>query len=316
MALVKGRMRHLLLPVIILLGCGCHLGEPPGRLVVVHMAPVPIYEDEFLVRWHRARLERDDGGAAPKMALQIHKRAILQDMIERRLLLREAERAQVNVLHQDVEAALSRMQKGYSSAEFAASLQQQNLTQAEVRGELRDSLVVRKYIRDFIYARVAVTDAQIEAAASQQHDLLVPDEVHVRHIVVKAADVAKDIVQQLAAGMRFEDAAVKYSLSPDGKGGGDLGFFARGVMPSVFDEVCFSLPIGRPSSVIASPYGFHVFLVVERRQARSMEAAMVQKTMEQALRHPKERQALHDRLQALQTRAGVHVEEDRLARLD
>ena len=38
-------------------------------------------------------------------------------------------------------------------------------------------------------------------------------------------------------------------------------------MPEVFD-VCFDLPVGQLSSVVPSPYGFHVFKVLERRPAR------------------------------------------------
>ena len=62
--------------------------------------------------------------------------------------------------------------------------------------------------------------------------------------------------------------ARKHSLSPDAKQGGDLGWFERGAMPPIFEQVCFALPEGKVSDVVASSYGFHLFKVIGRRPAR------------------------------------------------
>ena len=62
---------------------------------------------------------------------------------------------------------------------------------------------------------------------------------------------------------------------PEGKNGGDLGWIGRGAgFPEVFD-VCFSLPLNAVSDVTPSPYGFHLFRVVERKAAsrRTLEQA-------------------------------------------
>ena len=54
------------------------------------------------------------------------------------------------------------------------------------------------------------------------------------------------------------DALAAFDRFAVGRGGG---------FPEVFD-VCFSLPLNSVSDVVPSPYGFHVFRVVEHLRAR------------------------------------------------
>src|SRR5205823_4436502 len=64
---------------------------------------------------------------------------------------------------------------------------------------------------------------------------------------------------------------------PDGGRGGDLGWFARGTMPKVFDEACFSLKPGQVSGVMQSSYGYHLFKLLGRRPAKKRSLDEVQK---------------------------------------
>ena len=115
--------------------------------------------------------------------------------------------------------------------------------------------------------------------------------------------------------MAFEDAAQKYSLSPDGQAGGDLGTFARGVMPQSFDETCFALKPGEVSRVVASPYGFHVFKVIEHHPARELTLADVRGAVEAKLRRVKEWDAQLVHVATLRRSAAVVVKEEKLAQV-
>jgi peptidyl-prolyl cis-trans isomerase C len=69
--------------------------------------------------------------------------------------------------------------------------------------------------------------------------------------------------------------ASRASIAPEGKRGGDLGWFGRGQgMPEVFDT-CFRLQPNAISDVVPSPYGFHVFQVIEKKPParRTLEEA-------------------------------------------
>ena len=96
------------------------------------------------------------------------------------------------------------------------------------------------------------------------------DRIRVRHLLVKTEEEAELIRGDIRARkISFANAAQRYSIAPEGKGGGDLGWFSRGQLPKVFDS-CFDLETKRLSKVVASDYGYHLFEVLERQKAGEM----------------------------------------------
>ncbi len=62
----------------------------------------------------------------------------------------------------------------------------------------------------------------------------------------------------LEAGEPFEKVAADISDGPMGVRGADLGWFTRGEIGPAFDERVFALAPGERSSIIESPFGFHI----------------------------------------------------------
>lgn len=91
------------------------------------------------------------------------------------------------------------------------------------------------------------------------------EEVHVRQILVHDENLANQIVERLKKGEHFEDLSSQYSLAPNAKKGGDIGYVSRGELPKMFEDVIFALKPGQISSVIRTDSSFHVFRVDERR---------------------------------------------------
>src|SRR5690606_29209000 len=157
---------------------------------------------------------------------------------------------------------------------------------------LRNQIMIRKYFKEHVFSRIAVTDQEIDAYLEQNPQLRVaPEQVRALQIVVKSEEEATEIARELRRGLAFEDAAIKYSLSPEGKNGGDLGYFARGEMPAVFDEVCFAMRAGQVSKVVASDYGFHIFKVIDHVSVGERPTAQLREEVETLLLRRKEREA-------------------------
>lgn len=111
-----------------------------------------------------------------------------------------------------------------------------------------------------------------DAALKPKYDKLVESmkgesEVHARHILVDSEDKAKTLIAQINKGADFAKLAAENSKDPgSAQKGGDLGFFARGMMVPEFDTVAFALEPGKVSQTpVQTQFGWHILKVDERR---------------------------------------------------
>jgi peptidyl-prolyl cis-trans isomerase C len=81
------------------------------------------------------------------------------------------------------------------------------------------------------------------------------------HILVKQEAKARDILQQLKKGAKFQVLAKKYSSCPSAKKGGDLGEFRQGTMVPQFDKAVFKNEVLTPF-IVKTKFGWHVVKVL------------------------------------------------------
>jgi peptidyl-prolyl cis-trans isomerase D len=108
----------------------------------------------------------------------------------------------------------------------------------------------------------------------------VPDEVKVRHILIKvpagadaktdaaAKQKAEDLLKQIKGGADFAALAKANSDDPGSKEqGGELGMIQRGVTVPAFEKAAFELQPGKVSDVIKTQFGYHILQVEEKQTA-------------------------------------------------
>ncbi len=249
-------------------------------------------------------------GTAPRSPEQIEpfKQALLETLVERLVLLQAARDAQVEVSAEEVDRRVLALTSEYPAGTFDTALAQSQTTKTELARRTREQLVIERLIADQVFARVAVTEDQIRREYDENPDAWSePEQVHAQQLVVKGLDEAKRLQQLLWQGKKFPDLARKYSLSPDAKVGGDLGWFKRGELPPAFDDAIFRLSPGGVSEVVSTDYGFHLFKLIEKKPARKRELTEVRASIEtkllDALRS--ERQAAY--VKAIREKAKVKV---------
>ncbi len=241
------------------------------------------------------------------------KRALVQTLTDRMLLMQEARKNNVTVSPEEIDRGLLRISSDYPAEGFNQALAQGQLSVAEVKARTQVMLAIEKLFQEHVYPRVAVTEDELRRYFEEHApEFQEPEEVRASQIVVKGLDDAKRIQAQLQTGKKFAELARKYSLSADAKVGGDLGFFARGVMPAKFDEVCFSLAVGAVSGIVETEYGFHLFRVTERKAGRKKELVEVRKLVEEKLIKERRTVAEAEYLKALREKASVTVNEQTL----
>ena len=302
--------------VLLLVGCHRRPPEDPSTTPVAWVNGQVLTRAEFERELGRS-LELADGSSAPTPEhLAALRRTVLQAGLDRLLFVQEAGRRGLEISAADVEQRLQRMRADWPADEFEALLAQRHQTLDELRAELRAQLLQERLFHGLVYPRVAVTEEEIRAELEAHPDLLQEaEQVHAAQIVVKELDQAKEIRARLREGAKFADLARERSLSADAKDGGDLGWFARGVMPPQFDAVAFSLGPGQISDVVTTDYGFHVFKVLERRPARKRDVGAVRAEVERRLLQGKQEQAQTEFVNQLRSKAVVRVNEALVAQV-
>ena len=132
--------------------------------------------------------------------------------------------------------------------------------------EKRDDMRRQKLIGELTADVAAPTDLAIRAYYdAHPAEFRSGEEVHVRQILVHDESLADQIEEKLKKGASFEDLSTQFSLAPNAKKGGEIGFVGRGELPKMFEDQIFSLRPGTISGVIQTESSFHIFKVDERR---------------------------------------------------
>lgn len=280
----------------------------PKPVALVNGEPI---SPELLAR----ELRQTRAGAEGEGPGELLRKRVLDDLVDRALLLQQARARSVVVGQDQVERAFLRIRSEYPGTHFDDLLAQERLSQGELKARLRDQLTVERLFHEEVFPRVQVAPAEVERwyadhpAAFQE-----AEKVRVLQVVVASRDEAAQVREQLRrAPATFADVARRASIAPEGKNGGELGWIERGAgFPEVFDA-CFSLPLNTVSEVTPSPYGFHLFKVVEKKPASRRALEQARAEIAERLLRDKRARAQEEYLATLRARASIQLDQAALA---
>lgn len=294
-----------------LAGCNKKDKEDPDANVVATVNGEVLSRADFEQELGRelASSANESGQHTPE-DVEPYKRALLETLISRMVLLQEARTHNVTVSPEEVDRGVLRLSSDYPAGNFNDVLAQGQLSMAELKAREAARLTIEKLFTNHVYTRVAVTEEELRAYyAAHETEFSEPEQVRAAQIVVKGIDEARRVQAQLKSGKKFADLARKYSLSADAKVGGDLGFFPRGQMPPAFDQVVFYLSPGQVSDVVETEYGYHLFRVLEKKAGRKLEFTEVREQVEAKLLAQRRAEAQETYEKELRAKAQVWVNE-------
>lgn len=284
--------------------------DPSTRIVaLVHGEPIT----GEAVR--RELAQSFEGSATLEGNPEVARRRILDGLVDRALLLQEARARSVVVGEDQVERAFLRVRSEYPGSHFDDLLAKERLSQSELRARLKEQLTIEKLFHDEVFPQIRVTDAEVERHYTENvQEFLAPEMVRVSQIVVATREEAVQVRERLRReAQNFAELARRVSVAPEGRNGGDLGYIARGAgFPEVFD-LCFSLPRNVISEVTASPYGFHLFKVTDKKPAQRQTLEQVRGQIVERLGREKRARAQTEYLSALRKRTTIEIDEQALA---
>jgi peptidyl-prolyl cis-trans isomerase C len=285
---------------------GCDLWE--GRLpdsILARVNEQEIASDEFERELKDLLLEpgREEKGAG----LEGLKRAYLDQVIERKILTQEARRLGIKVLPEELHQAISEIKRDYPDKGFDERLGLRGTTPDEWKARLEEKLLAEKMVRKALQYPGEISEKEaLDYYETHRSSFRLEPKVRARQIVVADGEEAIQILKRLKKGERFEKLAQEKSLGPEKVNGGDLGDFSQGEKPSEFDRV-FTMEVGAISDVIKSPYGYHVFKLEKKVEAREVPFEEAKAGILQELRKKKEEEEYQQWFQELRRKAKVRI---------
>jgi peptidyl-prolyl cis-trans isomerase SurA len=289
-------------------------------ICVVNNDAITQYElDEAELYYLAETRERPSDGEARK-ALRTQ---LLQNLIENRIQLQQAERDKVVI--EDAELAESlgdimKKLKAKDETEFEAMIKSQGLTLEGVRKRLREQLMVQRVVRRKVALRISVTEQEIDRyladnrekletglTFSARHILVMPDPSKGEEGWIAARLRADEIYGHLLEGQDFIELAKKYSDDPSGKDGGSLGNLKKGELAQDIEDAILRLSPGEASTPFRSQVGYHLFRLDSRDSLAGDALVQARSQIREILYRQKYDTRLKDWLVEIKQRAIIDI---------
>jgi len=278
-------MKQLLLRWLAVVGTGVALAAEPrllNSLVVIVDQEIITLKDvlqyiapavEVITRTYAGQPE------VLRQKLQEAEREGIEQLVERKLILHEFERAGYNLPESLIEDRVKerlRERFGGDRAAMTRTLQSQGMTYEAFRRRLREDIIIGAMrARNIGSDKIIVSPYKIEKYYAENLDKFrIKDQLKLRAIMLNAGTtrsreaarrLAAEILAKLREGAPFDEMARVYSEDTYRAQGGDRGWIERGDLRKELAEAAFNLKPGQPSEVIEVGDTFWILLVEDAR---------------------------------------------------
>jgi parvulin-like peptidyl-prolyl isomerase len=240
------------------------------------------------------------------------------NVVARVLLSQEAQRSVGPTPPDEVEAALEKLKEEHGGEQrflysIGATADQMDLVRRDLEADLR----VRRLIEGLCGADAPPSDDELRHYYDEHLDFYkTAEEVRASHILKasrgekrhESYDELRQLRRRLQAGENFDEIARKHSDKGDEHV--DLGFFKRGELAEEFEVVAFSMDVGEISPVFASPFGYHLIKLTERKPATPKPFDEVRDEVREHLTAERRQEKTRQLVKELQERATIEEVEE------
>jgi peptidyl-prolyl cis-trans isomerase SurA len=251
---------------------------------------------------------------------------VLDELVNRELLLQEADKLDLQVTDKEVDQwlAYTRKQQGVSEQQFRELISQYDMEYSEYREMIRQNLLKLRIIKVKVGSQVSVSEKEVDREFTKRFGEQTGREkyIGVRHILIRpesnskeaiaaAKSTARTLRERVQTGEKFEDVARDASMGPSASKGGFLGTFRRGELSDPkFEQAAFNLDEGEVSEVVESKFGFHVIKVDSVDYKKDMDAEEKKAQLRAELQQKAVQEQLEAYLENLRARSFVRVDYD------
>ncbi len=163
---------------------------------------------------------------------------------------------------------------------FDQALQQNQISEEELRQDVRESLPVQE-VQERVAGNAEPTDEEIQKFYDENKaaQFTQPAQRCMRHILFNKdqQQKAEDVKAELQDGGDFAALAKENSQDPgSAENGGDLGCLGKGETVPPFEEAAFAAETGEIVGPVETEFGYHVIEVTEIREEQTQPLSEVE----------------------------------------
>ncbi len=244
----------------------------------------PVTNSEVQAMRQRMLRELMARGASIPPAAQLTQQA-LELLINEKAQLQQAQEQGIKVDNDQIDQAEANVAASnqLSREGFHQRLQQQGLTVAAFREQLKTQLTLTRLREREVESRIRITEQDIDKFLQEQASgaQAGPPEINIAMILVavpenaSAEEVktleskAQDLARRARTGEDFAQLAKTHSQAFDkGAKGGEMGLRPADRYPELFADAVRTLALQGIAGPVRSGAGFHILKLLDRRQAR------------------------------------------------
>jgi len=244
------------------------------------------------------------------------KNRVLDEIVKKTLLSQEISKNNITISQNELDEVLSQKRDGYIGDTLEKTLALEKISSADWENSIKTTLLINKLIHKHVNSKVSVSEKEMREYFDKSTEFHKKEQVRALHIMVESEEEIREIQKEIRRKQKsFSDLAKEYSLGPEGIQGGDLGYFEAGQMPEEFDDV-FKLKINKVSDIIRTPYGFHLFKVVDKVQERKMEFEESKSSIKKVLLKDLQDKAFQEWFLKLKRNARIDIKYDVLEKIN
>jgi parvulin-like peptidyl-prolyl isomerase len=226
---------------------------------------------------------------------ELESRAV-RTLLDRQLMLEEAERRSLSVSDDELDQALTELRGRFADLEsFGAWMQERGLDDRLLIETIRDDILVRR-VAEALVAGARVSEEEIvEYYEAHSEELNIGEEVRLQIIVVDSKEAGEAIMTALSEGENFSRLARRRSLGSRASRGGDTGWVNRRTLPPPLRDAVGSLNKGEAYGPLEKRSDeFLIVALAGRRAVRAASLETAQPEVERRLLATKQRKAVEE----------------------